>query len=60
MNQEQTAWIKSGYSTNWNVVPFYELAIQWLKNHTIGSGGVALSDNKKLSIQGSLIHLFLH
>ena len=58
MNQEQTAWIKSGYSTNWNVVPFYELAIQWLKNHTIGSGGVALSDKQEVihtGVTGALV-----
>ena len=44
MNPETAAWLKSGRATNWNLIPYYERAIQWVKDHTIGTGGVAFSD----------------
>jgi len=48
MNQEIIAWMKSGRATNWNLIPYYERAIQWIKDNTVGKGGVAISDKQKI------------
>ena len=48
MNPEAREWFKSGYSTNWNFLPYYERAIQWIKDHTIGSGGISFTDKQEV------------
>jgi len=41
-------WIRKGLKTNWNFISSYEFAIQWIKTHTIGKGGVALSNKQEV------------
>jgi len=48
MNPEAREWFKSGYSTNWNFLPYYERAIQWIRDHTIGSGGISFTDKQEI------------
>jgi len=43
-----TEWLKSGHATNWEILSYLNRCIDWVKQNTICSGGIAVSDKQEI------------